>query len=369
MALADQYPELIRDRVVAAAFVGTSSGRLGEVNFGLPVAGVQRRAAGSLPGVLRALGQQAALVEKGRAGDRRPVRRDHQAVLVRVTGRRPGRGRFAERMIEGTPIDVVAEFYPAFTDHDKTAGARLLDGLPVLVLAGDQGPGDAERAQRGHRRPAAGRRTGARPGRRAPGDAGAPGAGRPTRRLAGGRCRSPVRAARAAAGADVGCAMAHRTTRHAPAPGGRPRCPDHRPHPEQMRELGRRLAKLLRAGDLVMLNGELGAGKTTLTRGLGEGLGVRGAVTSPTFVIARVHPSLGDGPPLVHVDAYRLGGGLDEMEDLDLDVSLSGLGDRRGVGRGQGRGADRRPAARRHPPGRRRRRTGRRRRPRGDRRS
>ncbi len=92
--------------------------------------------------------------------------------------------------------------------------------------------------------------------------------------------------------------------------------------PEQMRELGRKLAKLLRAGDLVMLSGELGAGKTTLTRGLGEGLGVRGAVTSPTFVIARVHPSLGDGPPLVHVDAYRLSGGLDEMEDLDLDVSL-----------------------------------------------
>ncbi|GGP93206.1 tRNA (adenosine(37)-N6)-threonylcarbamoyltransferase complex ATPase subunit type 1 TsaE [Streptomyces pseudogriseolus] len=92
--------------------------------------------------------------------------------------------------------------------------------------------------------------------------------------------------------------------------------------PEQMRDLGRRLAKLLRAGDLVLLSGELGAGKTTLTRGLGEGLGVRGAVTSPTFVIARVHPSLGDGPPLVHVDAYRLSGGLDEMEDLDLDVSL-----------------------------------------------
>ncbi|MEU3146875.1 MULTISPECIES: tRNA (adenosine(37)-N6)-threonylcarbamoyltransferase complex ATPase subunit type 1 TsaE [unclassified Streptomyces] len=91
---------------------------------------------------------------------------------------------------------------------------------------------------------------------------------------------------------------------------------------DRMRDLGRALAKLLRAGDLVMLTGELGAGKTTLTRGLGEGLGVRGAVTSPTFVIARVHPSLGDGPPLVHVDAYRLSGGLDEMEDLDLDVSL-----------------------------------------------
>ncbi|MER5784472.1 tRNA (adenosine(37)-N6)-threonylcarbamoyltransferase complex ATPase subunit type 1 TsaE [Streptomyces mobaraensis] len=91
---------------------------------------------------------------------------------------------------------------------------------------------------------------------------------------------------------------------------------------EDMRELGRRLAGLLRAGDLVLLSGELGAGKTTLTRGLGEGLGVRGAVTSPTFVIARVHPSLTGGPALVHVDAYRLSGGLDEMEDLDLDVSL-----------------------------------------------
>ncbi|MEU6732152.1 tRNA (adenosine(37)-N6)-threonylcarbamoyltransferase complex ATPase subunit type 1 TsaE [Streptomyces physcomitrii] len=92
--------------------------------------------------------------------------------------------------------------------------------------------------------------------------------------------------------------------------------------PGAMQDLGRGLARLLRPGDLVMLSGELGAGKTTLTRGLGEGLGVRGAVTSPTFVIARVHPPLGGGPPLVHVDAYRLGGGLDEMEDLDLDVSL-----------------------------------------------
>ena len=91
--------------------------------------------------------------------------------------------------------------------------------------------------------------------------------------------------------------------------------------PERMNRLGRELAALLRPGDLVLLSGELGAGKTTMTRGLGVGLGVRGAVTSPTFVIARVHPSLVGGPPLVHVDAYRLGG-LDEMEDLDLDVSL-----------------------------------------------
>ncbi|NLU72397.1 tRNA (adenosine(37)-N6)-threonylcarbamoyltransferase complex ATPase subunit type 1 TsaE [Streptomyces sp. HNM0575] len=95
------------------------------------------------------------------------------------------------------------------------------------------------------------------------------------------------------------------------------------PTPERMREVGRRIAALLGPGDLVLLTGELGAGKTTLARGLGAGMGVRGSVTSPTFVIARVHPPLGDGPPLVHVDAYRLGGrGLEEMDDLDLDVSL-----------------------------------------------
>ena len=86
--------------------------------------------------------------------------------------------------------------------------------------------------------------------------------------------------------------------------------------------LGRGLARLLRAGDLVVLSGELGAGKTALTRGIGSGLGVRGAVTSPTFVIARVHPSVGAGPALVHVDAYRLAD-LAEVDDLDLDASLA----------------------------------------------
>ncbi|TYB49921.1 tRNA (adenosine(37)-N6)-threonylcarbamoyltransferase complex ATPase subunit type 1 TsaE [Actinomadura chibensis] len=88
-----------------------------------------------------------------------------------------------------------------------------------------------------------------------------------------------------------------------------------------MRELGVRLAGLLRPGDLVVMTGHLGAGKTTLTQGIGEGLKVRGPVTSPTFVIARVHPSLAAGPPLVHVDAYRLGG-FAELDDLDLDASL-----------------------------------------------
>jgi tRNA threonylcarbamoyladenosine biosynthesis protein TsaE len=93
------------------------------------------------------------------------------------------------------------------------------------------------------------------------------------------------------------------------------------PTASAMRELGERLATLLRPGDLVVLTGSLGAGKTTLAQGIGAGLGVRGGVTSPTFVISRVHPSLGDGPSLVHVDAYRLGGRL-EVDDLDLDASL-----------------------------------------------
>lgn len=90
------------------------------------------------------------------------------------------------------------------------------------------------------------------------------------------------------------------------------------PTGEDMRALGRRLSSVLRAGDLLVLSGPLGAGKTTLVQGIGEGLRVRGAVTSPTFVIARVHPPLGGGPALVHADAYRLGG-VAEVDDLDLD--------------------------------------------------
>jgi tRNA threonylcarbamoyladenosine biosynthesis protein TsaE len=93
--------------------------------------------------------------------------------------------------------------------------------------------------------------------------------------------------------------------------------------PEQMADLGAALARELVAGDLVTLNGELGAGKTTLTRGLGEALQVRGAVTSPTFVLARTHPRLDpSAPPLVHVDAYRLSSAA-ELDDLDIDFARS----------------------------------------------
>jgi len=89
-----------------------------------------------------------------------------------------------------------------------------------------------------------------------------------------------------------------------------------------MTALGERLGSRLEAGDLVVLTGPLGAGKTTLTRGIGAGLGVRGPVQSPTFVIARTHPSLVGGAPLVHVDAYRLGSAA-ELDDLDVDVDGS----------------------------------------------
>ncbi|NDZ58068.1 alpha/beta hydrolase, partial [Streptomyces anulatus] len=137
MALADQYPALIRDRVAAVALVGTSGGKLGEVSFGLPVAGVNavRRV---LPGVLKALGSQTELVEKGRRATA-----DLFAGLIKrySFGSRdvdPAVARFAERLIESTPIDVVAEFYPAFTEHDKSGALPTFRDVPVLILAGDK---------------------------------------------------------------------------------------------------------------------------------------------------------------------------------------------------------------------------------------
>ena len=91
---------------------------------------------------------------------------------------------------------------------------------------------------------------------------------------------------------------------------------------EQMHEFGIRLAKEFRAGDLIVLVGPLGAGKTTLTRGIGEGLKAIGNVSSPTFVIARTHKLEGSDVAMVHVDAYRLGS-ADELDDLDIDFENS----------------------------------------------
>lgn len=95
---------------------------------------------------------------------------------------------------------------------------------------------------------------------------------------------------------------------------------------EQTHALGSALAEVLEPGDLLVLTGELGAGKTTFTQGLGEGLGVRAGVISPTFVLVRIHPNLPDGPrpggpDLVHVDAYRLASAA-EIDDIDLENTM-----------------------------------------------
>lgn len=93
--------------------------------------------------------------------------------------------------------------------------------------------------------------------------------------------------------------------------------------PEDTLAFGSALGRRLMAGDLVLLAGPLGAGKTVLAKGIAAGLGVEGRVSSPTFVIARVHPAGERGVPLVHVDAYRLGGDLAQLDDLDLDTDLA----------------------------------------------
>ncbi|MER7399020.1 alpha/beta hydrolase, partial [Streptomyces sp. NPDC000151] len=139
MALADHFPEYVAERVVGVGLIGTSAGRLSEVaSFGLPSLGVKavHRFA---PGLLKALGAQSELVEKGRRATA-----DLFAGLVKrysfgaPKDVDPGVARFAERLIEATPIDVVAEFFPAFAVHDKTGALAAYDGVPALVLAGDR---------------------------------------------------------------------------------------------------------------------------------------------------------------------------------------------------------------------------------------
>ncbi|WP_411101332.1 alpha/beta fold hydrolase [Streptomyces sp. cmx-4-9] len=137
MGFAEQFPETVRERVVGVALVGTSSGGLGDVTYGLPALGVGavRRI---LPGVLKALGSQVELVEKGRRATA-----DLFAGMIKLYsfGSRdvdPAVARFAERLIEATPIDVVAEFYPAFQIHDKSVALQRFADIPVTVIAGSR---------------------------------------------------------------------------------------------------------------------------------------------------------------------------------------------------------------------------------------
>ncbi|MBW5481449.1 alpha/beta fold hydrolase [Streptomyces bambusae] len=137
MALAEQFPELVRDRVAGVAFIGTSSGRLDEVTFGLPAAGMSavRRV---LPGVLKALGSQAELVERGRRATADLFAGMIKRYSFGSSDVDPGVARFAERLIEATPIDVVAEFYPALLALDKTAALRHFADIPVTVIGADR---------------------------------------------------------------------------------------------------------------------------------------------------------------------------------------------------------------------------------------
>jgi pimeloyl-ACP methyl ester carboxylesterase len=140
MALADQYPEFVAERVTGVALIDTSAGGLGEVTYGLPLPSLGVKAVRrAVPGVLRAMVAQSALVERGRRATA-----DLLAGLVKrysfgdVRDVDPGVARFAERLIEAVPIDVVAEFYPAFEAHEKTAALAAFDGRPALVLAGER---------------------------------------------------------------------------------------------------------------------------------------------------------------------------------------------------------------------------------------
>ncbi|MEU4210085.1 alpha/beta hydrolase [Streptomyces sp. NPDC026206] len=138
MALAAHHPRLIAERVVGAAFIGTSSGRLSEVTFGLPAAGMNLMRRAVLPGAFKLMVAQTELIERGR----RATADLFAGIIKRYSfGSKdvdPAVARFAERLIEATPVDVVAAFYPAFDAHDKVAALAAFDHLPVLVLAGEK---------------------------------------------------------------------------------------------------------------------------------------------------------------------------------------------------------------------------------------
>jgi pimeloyl-ACP methyl ester carboxylesterase len=137
MAFADQFPDYVRERVAGVALISTSAGKLAAVTLGLPAAGARAFRA-LAPGLLRVMGRQAELVERGR----RATAELFAGVIKRYSFGSddvdPAVVRFAERLIEATPIDVVAEFYPAFTEHEKGDALAVFDGLPALVLAGDK---------------------------------------------------------------------------------------------------------------------------------------------------------------------------------------------------------------------------------------
>ncbi|WP_425314681.1 alpha/beta fold hydrolase [Streptacidiphilus jiangxiensis] len=137
MALADQRPELFAERVAGVALLGTTAGNWRDVTLGLPGIGAKvfHRVG---PGVIKALGRQAGLVERGRRLSSDLTAAVYHRFSFGTDDVDPARARFAQQLLESTPVDVVAEFFPAFPAHDKTAALAVLQELPTLVLAGDK---------------------------------------------------------------------------------------------------------------------------------------------------------------------------------------------------------------------------------------
>jgi pimeloyl-ACP methyl ester carboxylesterase len=137
MALADQRPELFAERVAGVALLGTTAGNWRDVTLGLPGVGARMfHRVG--PGVIKALGRQAGLVERGRRLSSELTAAVYHRFSFGTDDVDPARARFAQQLLEATPVDVVAEFFPAFPTHDKTGALAVLRDLPTLVLAGDR---------------------------------------------------------------------------------------------------------------------------------------------------------------------------------------------------------------------------------------
>ncbi|GAB3953326.1 hypothetical protein GCM10027614_58570 [Micromonospora vulcania] len=299
MAFAELFPELFGDRVVGTVLMATSGGLLAETKLVAPA--LLGRVGGPVMFMVsNATRYGGPVIDKARKSTSNVA-----WLLTRKYGfgtRKPSPAlvSYVETMNSRTSADTVTRYLRTLATHSRFP-ARGAGRHPGAGRGRRQGHDHSGDPLGGDRPAAAARRVREDPGQRARGDAGA-------------RRRGQRRA------------------------GAVPRAPDERggtvsqvvklPTVEDTQEFGRRLAGLLRAGDLVLLTGPLGAGKTALTQGIGAGLGVLGDVTSPTFVIARVHkpdPARGGRVAMVHADAYRLGAAADpraEIDDLDLDASV-----------------------------------------------
>ena len=314
MALAEQQPDLFAERVLGVALPRHVRGR-----------GRGPRAARHVPVAAQPAHPRArpASPAGSRCSSRAPGGVGHD--LIWALTRRfsygdrridPARVDLVDSMISANAVDALTDFVDTLGTHDRVAALPALAGCEVLVAAGDA---DALIPFR-HSEVIAAELSGATLVR-LPGVGHLPMLEQP----------EVIDAALADLIARCAGAPAHLAARMSPLPAGPVALdtPLELPDTADTEALGERLAADLRAGDLLVLSGPLGAGKTALVRGLARGLGVAGPITSPTFVIAREHRPLpgGAGVPLVHVDAYRLGTAGDvaaELDDLDLDTDLAG---------------------------------------------